>query len=122
MREIKLRWTFKCKDDGHIYQIVGDVGLLGEYNGLTEMFKNELWELVGRDQFTGLLDKDGKEVYEGDIVSSPLFDGEENDKQVVVWDNYSSGFATETSVLIADGQFEVIGNLYETPELIKAEE
>lgn len=69
MREIKLRWTFKRKDDGHIFQITGNVELLGEHNQLSEMFKNELWELVGRDQSIGLPDEHNQEIYEGDLIT-----------------------------------------------------
>jgi uncharacterized phage protein (TIGR01671 family) len=69
-------------------------------------------------QFTGLLDKNGKEIYGGDIVS------DENFTAKIFWDTEAAKFAL--SVIIGGGQlsvlnlktFEVIGNIYENPNLI----
>lgn len=62
-------------------------------------------------QFTGLLDKNGKEIYEGDIVSS---EGWNN--QVVEW---KEGMQPYFQYYQDSEDMEIIGNIYENPELLK---
>ena len=75
-------------------------------------------------QFTGLLDKQGKEIYEGDILKYKR----ENEwdmkpeRAVCYFDN--GGFwarAKPHSLLYHLTDFEVIGNVWENPELLKGE-
>ncbi len=71
---------------------------------------------------TGLKDKNGVEIFEGDIV---LF-GFSKKRFEIYWDNDSTCFAMkrnlldeEFSLLIDDAEdCEIIGNIYENPELL----
>ena len=76
-------------------------------------------ETIG--QFTGLLDKNGKEIYEGDIVEFVNVDLHDC---VIVYDNGSFMYrelGEDISLEELRLQFtvEIIGNIHDNPELIK---
>lgn len=94
-------------------------------------------ERVILEQSTGLKDKNGKEIYEGDIVKQFVcgvrkFKGKECGRRTVWqvrWNeeeccfelHYLSGSLFGDSMMAKGEEYEVIGNIHENPELIGSE-
>ena len=90
-------------------------------------------ETVG--QYTGLKDKNGKEIYEGDVVKVKLYKGEEEKYFIGKVEYFGGNFIvdadnnSEYHVYDLDGfgidyrynleDCEVIGNIYDNPELLE---
>ncbi len=66
-------------------------------------------------QFTGLRDRNGKEIYEGDIVVSDRFPTHDQFESTVLDIRYLNSWMFGSSMNFN----EVIGNIYENPELLK---
>ena len=107
-----------------------DLAILTPY-ALNEKFRQRLDE--GMDgifipitdgivmQYTGVKDKNGKEIYEGDIlISSNGYTGhiEYNDGSYMFWMSKDCGI-TLCHMTTTSWEIEVIGNIFETPDLLK---
>ena len=105
----------------------------GEYSGFWvegSAFSNkENYELM---QYTGLKDKNGKEIYEGDLFDCIYkFDGCNRHKLVVGWNESSASFKLrgygmchQPNIEKTMGDLErltVIGNIYENTELLEGD-
>lgn len=112
MREIKFRaWD---KTGKQMRQVV-DIHLVRNEAYIDTIYEN-LWRTIGEQvelmQFTNIYDDDGKEIYEGDIVS--VHSEGDLDHEAVLVENmgFEHNYATSAS-------FRVLGNQYENPEMVE---
>lgn len=136
MREIKFRawdaehkvmfavWKLNCSNGP--YKAMPESFYAMDFNkGLVDFSKCELM------QYTGIKDKNGKEIYEGDVIEmysdACLYSvGGVLEQRVVSWDNTRNGWNFLESrnykcQIHSDEELsdtlEIIGNIYENPEL-----
>ena len=111
MRDIRFRaWDVDKKEC--VYLVIGHHSInpiiAPSYKG-----NFDIWQ-----QFTGLHDKNGKEIFEGDIVKTSR---EQHPIGKVKW-SISGGWYFDDGKLhdyLSNFELEVIGNIYENKELLK---
>lgn len=115
MREILFRGKSKSINKGEwIYgSFVEDTDL----NACCIRDKSLVYELVDREtvgQFTGLCDKNGRKIFEGDIVESP-----HGTQGFIEWQNAECAFLVcigDDWQTMDDCTYEVVGNIYDNKE------
>lgn len=128
-REIKFRiWDKICDrffNNDYNYPVIitnsGKIGILVDDFNFEEFKKDELKNIV-ISEYTGLKDKNEKEIYDGDILFESF--GERYYKVVFENGSYRAEFERDFEEysfdlidVVAQG-CEVIGNIYENPELL----
>lgn len=128
----KLAYRAWHKTQQKMYRVIGwredDDGQLvvwcKDEHGITLRFADTINGIPGLTvlmQSTGLQDRHGNEVYEGDRVYNPDYD----EQGVVTWVNNGPGFLVlnpnKTGCFVLHCAWEIIGNIYETPELLESE-
>lgn len=141
MREIKFRgWVHSLKKMSDVFYLTD----IGEYQGDTMIDSRYDSVYSNIMQYTGLKDKNEKEIYEGDIVEWNGYDYESNPKEVrfkgevtfvcnkqamlpetdefvngyfVKFDKNENGYRNLSQILQYQNTI-IIGNIYENPELI----
>lgn len=124
MREILFRGqnieTGKWVVDNSVLFFRNSTKIYGALNGWREV---EVFpETIG--QYTGLTDKNGTKIFEGDIVKRHWFD-----RDCIYRIDYDKGLAAfigqrSASYITFDYdavEFEVIGNIYDNPELLRSD-
>lgn len=147
-REIKFRGKSK-KDGKWLYGYLGEskVRILNTeylekviFNNVLS-FNSDNYPFIVKDisvdpntvgQYTGLKDKNGKEIYEGDIVKTPLLDPIFGDILADAWCNalirFNQGsfvvsYYNSHNIYLQDlcDKIELLGNIHDNPELLKSE-
>ena len=117
MREIKFRAWDQYDDKWRYFKIGESFGQLGE-----SLYKSLCLEGAEFQQFTGLRDKNGNEIYSGDILK----DGE-GKNMVVGWSEKFASFVLNRKGWVFSHWFgescnpeycEVVGNIHENLELL----
>lgn len=133
-REIKFRlWSKICKkfietNNPNLEFVINNNGYLYSI----ENFYGEIYVLPQMDievlQFTGLRDRNGKEIYEGDILKYNFpYDGRLKHISPVTYLETQASFGLKDIYgneiplyrITANNYFEVVGNIYENPELLE---
>lgn len=123
MREIKFRiFRPSGMDYNPDWEYIESVPLNKGFEYLTQSYGNNLM------QYTGLKDKNGKEIYEGDIV---IYDTDGGKKAKVIWKNGGFVFIYEDGIenITSESWYaphdipltEIIGNIYENQELLSTQ-
>ena len=134
MREIKFRCYAKKSNkmwDAESFRNMGGFALLSGHSSqdfLVLPYPQEDYMLM---QYTGLKDKNGVEVFEGDVVSYDLgIDGEKPENYKIIFDNKQcayflfplrDGARLRHFTYSAQSNCEVIGNIYEHKHLLGGE-
>ena len=124
---LKFNYLFKPVSEG---SIKSNTWTLEEIqHGAVEQFLKQLktYYTIAHREFTGKLDKHGKEIYDSDIIKVPVNKGCKGQYEVIFdedngcwdldrFDDY--GFDDFTAWQYAEN-FEVIGNIYDNPQLME---
>ena len=113
MKEILFRGK-RVDNDEWVYGFL--VKMWGQYHIIDQNDENSAYmikpETVG--QYTGLCDKNGKKIFEGDIVESP-----NGTQGFIEWQNAECAFLVNIGddwQTMDDCPYEVIGNIYDNKE------
>jgi len=130
MRQIKFRaWNIEDKKMYYDVQKTYD----WHYDIPEESFgvlldNEEYWRVM---EYTGLNDKNNKEIFEGDIIKHSMNDDHEwgglhevkfNLGSFAIWGGNPTGFRGNSAFNYYPNNVEIVGNIYENPEILKGKD
>ncbi|GAA3608095.1 YopX family protein [Secundilactobacillus similis] len=117
-REIKFR-IWRAPDE------YTKVSWMESWDSLLNYSMSDIFQLDNPDdvveQYTGVKDANGKEIYEGDIIEATIEGCVQDDKYLVknMWDPHV--WTEESDNYYAVQKMELKGNIHENPELLEAQ-
>lgn len=125
MRQIKFR-AWVTGQDGPYMAIQGEPDL-----ETLQSFMFHYGSESNLMQFTGLLDKNGEEIFEGDICKYSYISPMDNEEKTYLWRvEYSPGVfwlrsiegkKYDTPLWIKASKVEIVGNIHDNPDLLGGE-
>jgi len=125
-REIKFKIILQQEETGRLLEKIFSYAEI--FSGLAKEQLNNLgrWIIIAKCQFTGLHDKNGKEIYESDIIQTDV-----NLKKWIVYEEDYAWYVKNIGsnekyplgvykklISVASSKLEVIGNIYQNKTLL----
>jgi uncharacterized phage protein (TIGR01671 family) len=130
MKKLKFRMLAQTTDKIFGYVYIYD--LLRKGADVLPDYEEATLKGVKFEQYTGLKDKNGKEIYEGDIVEEKIntgdYDVDGTYRYKVVWDDdmlcwslNPNSTSIHKDLWECNHSLKVVGNIHENPELVGGE-